>query len=174
MPPASAYRFHAPGLNLLLAWSWQPAWHRAWLRLTLPSLLALWFYCLPGLHCLEHENKRSQPRFLCRCLLSYWVWLCFGYGALNGLDLVRVLQSSRWEDIPNKDGCALAWFFCMRGDPKTAVGTGAPPCFHTAHQIALTYLGEAPPPTCTPEGPGIHPSRSHALEIHSWAQHNWS
>ncbi|EDL93973.1 PDZ and LIM domain 7, isoform CRA_b, partial [Rattus norvegicus] len=63
VPPALTYCFHSPGLNLLLAWSRQPVWHRAWLRLTLPSFLALWYCCLPGLRCLERGNKHSQSCF---------------------------------------------------------------------------------------------------------------
>lgn len=80
VPPALAYRSHVPGLKLLLAWSWKPAWHRAWPRLTLPSFLALWYCCLPGLRCLEHGNKRSQPCFLCLCLPSFGSGYVLGMG----------------------------------------------------------------------------------------------
>lgn len=54
------------------------------------------------------------------------------------------------------------WFSWIRGDPKSALGAGAHSAttLYTAAQIAVPYLGEAPLPTPTPEGPGIHPSSS--------------
>lgn len=82
-PPASACLTHplsAPGLSLLLARPQLPSWHRARPHLTLlPSLFALWYCCLPGLCWLfGHENKHSQPCFLCLSSLSLWTWFAFG------------------------------------------------------------------------------------------------
>lgn len=111
-PPASArltHPFSAPGLSLLLSWPQLPPWHRARLHLTpLPSLFALWYCCLPGLCWLfGHENKHSQPCFLCLCSLSLWTWFAFG---------VRGVRWFRSSVGPASMGLS-GWGYSAKGPP---------------------------------------------------------